>query len=252
MEVLLFGGTTEGRRLAEWLDARNTCSVVACTATEYGASLITEGANITRMVGPLSHDDKRVLMEQHDFVCIVDTTHPYAEHISASIDELARSYAKDVVRLTREVGPTGSWTSVANAREAARMVAAKEGVVLLTTGTNDLRTFVDAMVDYTERLYVRILPTPESLARTLELGIPASHVIAMQGPFSAQLNRALLEELQAKVLVTKRSGAAGGFEQKVQAARECGVELVVVERPHKEKGLSLGEAQALLEERYGL
>ena len=60
------------------------------------------------------------------------------------------------------------------------------------------------------------------------------------------------EKLQAKVLVTKRSGAAGGFDQKVRAARECGIELVVVERPREERGLLLEEAQALLEERYGL
>ena len=252
MEVLLFGGTTEGRQLAEWLDGRNTCAVVACTATEYGASLVPEGTNVTRVVGPLSRDDKRDLMERHDFACIVDATHPYAKHISTSIDELARTFAKDVVRVTREAGPAGTWTSFANAKEAARAVAAKKGVVLLTTGTNDLHTFVDAIGDYRERLYVRILPTQESLSRALGLGIPTSHIIAMQGPFSTQLNRALLEELQAKVLVTKRSGAAGGFDQKARAARECGVELVVVERPRKERGLLLEEAQALLEERYGL
>lgn len=252
MEVLLFGGTTEGRQLAEWLDGRSTCNVVACTATEYGASLMPEGSNIARVVGPLSREDKYELMQRHDFACIIDATHPYAEHISASIDELARSFAKDVVRLTRETGPAGAWISAANALEAARTVATREGVVLLTTGTNDLPAFVEAMDDYRERLYVRILPTPESLARTLNLGIPASHVIAMQGPFSTQLNRALLKELHTKVLVTKRSGVAGGFNQKVQAAHECGVELVVVERPRKERGLSLDEAQALLEERYGL
>ena len=252
MEVLVFGGTSEGRRLVEWLDARGTCHVIACTATAYGARLLEGSSRVETLEGPLSAEEKRHLMEGHDFACIVDATHPYALHISDSVAELARTYGKDVVRIVRDDGPDAQWLSVADAREAARHLARTEGAILLTTGSKDLDAFVTAIPSYEQRLYVRILPVAASLARTAELGIPASRVIAMQGPFSERLNMALIEEYDIRHLVTKRSGAAGGFEEKVRAAQACGIELVVVERPREEDGVSFEEAKALLEERYGL
>lgn len=260
MDVLLFGGTTEGRLLAEWLDARGTCTVVTCTATEYGAELLPHGPHVRSLVGPLSPADKSQLMKSHDFVCVIDATHPYAQHISASIDKLARAHGKDVVRVARtNKNPSGGTVplegfivGVASMEEAACHVATTADNVLLTTGSKDVATFVAAMSDFKERLYVRILPVRKSLDHVLSLSIPPSHVVAMQGPFSVQLNRALIEELNIACMVTKQSGVAGGFDQKVQAARECGIELVVVQRPQQHDGLSLKEAKALLEERYGL
>lgn len=285
MEVLVFGGTTEGRQLAEWLSERDTCTVTYCTATDYGASLVTDKKNVAALRGPLSQEQKAQLMTAHEFACIVDATHPYAQRISASIDELAQAYGKDVVRVaransdlapekeaphpndmvesdgegpvTREAVPRGSVppaspTVVATVGEAARLVAAASGNVLLTTGTKDLAVFVEAMPDYRDRLYVRILPVEESFAKVRELGIPASHIVAMQGPFSTEFNCALIRELDIGTLVTKQSGKAGGFTQKAEAAQACGIELVVIERPHINGGVSLEEAQRLLEDRYGL
>jgi precorrin-3B C17-methyltransferase len=252
--VLVFGGTTEGRELVEWLDARGTCHVVACVATEYGAELLREGARVEVVRGPLSPDDKRRLVSEHDFLCVVDATHPYAQHISASVDELARRTGLDVVRVQRDSVEMAykNWTSAKDASEAAQIVAKRKGRVLLTTGTRDLATFVHAMPDYAERLYVRVLPINASLDRVKELGIAASHVIAMQGPFSAALNAALIRELGIACMVTKQSGTTGGFDQKACAAKECGIELVVIERPSTQAGASLATAKRTLEERYGL
>lgn len=252
MEVLVFGGTSEGRRLVEWLDARGSCRIVACAATAYGVSLLEGSPRVSTLEGPLSTEEKRRLMEGHDFACIVDATHPYALHISDSVAELAQAYGKDLVRIVRDDGPDAAWLSVADAQEAARHLAQTDGNILLTTGSKDLGTFVASIPDYERRLYVRILPVAASLARTVDLGIPASRVIAMQGPFSERLNATIIEEYDIRHLVTKRSGSAGGFEEKVRAARACGIELVAIERPREELGVSLEEAKALLEEEYGL
>ncbi len=250
-EILVFGGTSEGRELVEWLDARGTCNVVACTATEYGSSLLPTGARVQSVRGPLNASKKRELMESHDFACIVDATHPFAQHISTSINELARTYGTDVVRIVREEADADSCTTVSSAQEAARYLATTQGNVLLTTGSKDLAAFTEALPHFEQRLYVRVLPVPTSVARVAKLGVPVDHVIAMQGPFSAQLNAALLREVDARYLVTKQSGQAGGFEQKAQAARECGAELVVIRRPQAYEGLLLEQAKQHLEERYG-
>lgn len=252
MEVLVFGGTSEGRALVEWLDARGSAQVVACTATAYGASLLAGGAHVSLVEGPLSARQKDELVAAHDFACIVDATHPYALHISDSIAEMGRAYGLDVIRVVRgEAAGDGGWTSVASVGEAGGHLSSTAGNVLLTTGSKDLAAFVRALGD-PSRLYVRVLPVVGSLERAAAAGVPASHVIAMQGPFSQQLNEALIREFGIRHLVTKQSGSAGGFDEKARAAQACGIELVVVERPRQESGLSFEAAQALLEERYGL
>ena len=252
MDVLVFGGTSEGRRLVEWLDARGKARVVACTATSYGASLLMGSKQVTLLEGPLSSEQKRCLMEQHDFACIVDATHPYALHISDSIVQLGDAYGVDVVRIVREDAREGTWTGVPDAAAAAHHLTHATGNILLTTGSKDLATYAEVLGQDVQRLYVRVLPVAGSLALVAKAGIATSHVIAMQGPFSQGLNEALIHEFDIEHLVTKQSGSAGGFEEKARAAQDCGIELIVIERPRKESGYTLEAAEALLEERYGL
>ena len=260
MEVLVFAGTTEGRLLVEWLDARGTCDVVACVATDYGVSLLAGGGHVTLLKGPLDDEAKRQLMAEHDFACVVDATHPYATHISRSVARLGSVHGVPVLRVLREDCDEGAWTSVRDAAQAARHLAQTSGNVLLTTGSKDLPTYVAGVPRAAERLYVRVLPTVDALARTQELGVPASHVIAMQGPFSTELNCALVRDLGIEHLVTKRSGVVGGFAQKVEAARRCGISLVVVERPEERRPkesdgsyavTTFDGARRMLEDRYG-
>ena len=84
------------------------------------------------------------------------------------------------------------------------------------------------------RLYARVLPTHEGLSACETLGIPHSHILALQGPFSQKLNEAILEQYQTSWLVTKDGGQAGGFGEKLAAARAAGARVVLVERPPDE------------------
>ena len=73
-----------------------------------------------------------------------------------------------------------------------------------------------------------------------------AHLIAMQGPFSKELNIAMLKDTDADYFVTKESGKAGGFEEKLEAAKETGVTLVVIGRP-AETGHSVEETKKYLQ-----
>ena len=241
-EVLVFGGTTEGREIAGWLSARGTCSVVVSSLTEYGGSLVEGLPNVESLTGRMLPDAMEHLMRDRAFACVVDATHPYAAGVSASI--AASCEARGT--------PEGPWAGVADAAEAAQLVAGRAGNVLLTTGSNDLPIYVEAIDDYQERVYARILPMEKSIASADSLGIPLDHIIAMKGPFSKELNSALIRQFDIKMLVTKASGKSGGFWEKVEAARECGAELIVIRRPIQEEGLSLEDAKRELEERFGL
>ena len=250
-EVLVFGGTIEGRTLVEWLD-RHGVPVVACSATEYGGSLLPAGERVTSLVERLDAQGMADLMRSHDFACVIDATHPYAAVVSANVETAARECGLELVRIVREFGQVEGAVEVPDVPAAAALVAGTEGNVLLTTGSKDLETFVTAVPDFAERVYARILPVRESIDNALGLGIPASHIIAMQGPFSRELNEALIHELGIRTMVTKASGASGGFDEKVQAAHACGVQLVVIGRPREESGCSLDEAQTLLANKLGL
>jgi precorrin-6x reductase len=81
----------------------------------------------------------------------------------------------------------------------------------------------------------------DSLTACEELGIPHRNIIAMQGPFSIEINEALLRQYQIRYLVTKDGGKVGGFEEKVVAARHTGAQLVVISRPEEGGGASLEE-----------
>ena len=115
-----------------------------------------------------------------------------------------------------------------DAPAAARWLAGTQGNILLATGAKELAAFagLDA-----ERLYPRVLPTHEGLAACEAAGVPYGNIIALQGPFTRELNEALMSCFDIGYLVTKDGGAAGGFAEKVQAAADTGAQLVVLRRP---------------------
>jgi precorrin-6x reductase len=237
MKVLVFGGTTEGAELARRLP-RPGLEVAVSVATDYGAELL-RGRNVKVLLGRLNQGEMAELMAEYD--AVIDATHPYAAQVSENIAAAAAQLGLPVYRLLRsDDGGEGDWIEVPDAVQAARRLAALPGNILLTTGSKDLAAYT-ALEDYRERVWVRILPSQESLAQALELGYPPRHLIAMHGPFSEELNLALMHQLDIRVLVTKRSGSAGGFPEKVRAARQAGAALLVLSRPTREQGETLEE-----------
>lgn len=89
-KVLLFGGTGEGRALAEWMVARDIPHTV-CVATEYGETLLPAGAEAH--VGRMDSGEMEALMRAGGYSLAVDATHPYAvevtEHIRAAAEAAA-------------------------------------------------------------------------------------------------------------------------------------------------------------------
>ena len=235
MKIFLFGGTAEGHLLAERLaEAGNfvTCAV----ATEYGQAVLEPRDNLTVLVGRLTAGEMAERLEGFDVV--VDATHPYADKVSENIRAAAEQTATPYYRLLRprEEAEDVLWAD--SPADAAAKLQNLPGNVLLTTGSKDLKTFT-AVKDYPSRLFVRVLPSVESLTAALSLGYPASHVICMQGPFPKALNQAMMEAVGAKVLVTKDTGKAGGFSEKAAAAKAVGAQLLVIRRPTQETGMTL-------------
>ncbi len=251
-EILIFAGTTEGRQLAEFL-SRQQIPCTACAATEYGGGLLKENQYVKIKSGRLCQTEMQALMKEEQAAVVVDATHPYAVEVSANIKNACMEEEREYVRLLRasEAAEVKDAVFVDSVEEAVEFLQHTTGNILATTGSKELHKYTK-LDGYRERVFARVLSTPEVAASCAELGFNGRHLICMQGPFSQELNTAMLTQFEAKWLVTKEAGKNGGFAEKIRAAREAGASVVLIGRPAQEEGLSLEEVKALLVKRLHL
>lgn len=252
-KVLIFAGTVEGRGAAEYLAAHQV-PVMACVATEYGAELMEESPFLTVSKKRLQVSQMAELMQAEGCRMVIDATHPYAAVVSANIREAAALAGKQVIRLLRDSQADEldmDFVAVDSVPEAARFLCSQEGHVLITTGSKELKEYT-IIPGFAERLHPRFLPAPGAVEAAAEMGYLQKNMICMQGPFSKEINIAMLRQTGSTWLVTKETGKAGGFLDKVQAAKEAGARLIVVGRPVRETGLSEDEVRALINREFGI
>lgn len=242
MKILLFGGTTEGRVLAEKLSSLGA-EVTVSVATQVGEEELAGLTEVQVVTGRLDQPGMEALLSGFD-LC-VDATHPYAVRATANIRAACEAAGVPLRRLLRGPSQAEGVIRVDSCARAAEFLAGTQGNILLATGSKELSVFGGLE---RERLFARVLPTYEGIAACEGLGLLHSHILALQGPFSRELNEAMLEQYKICWLVTKDGGQPGGFEEKLAAARHTGAELVLVERPPDE-GESLEEILQQIKER---
>ena len=243
-ELLIFGGTTEGRLLAELCAAKGIYAAVS-TATEYGAELLPQSGFIRELVGKLDEQEISALLKNGDFSAVIDATHPFAQNVSKNLREACSGSGKRYLRLLREESGAYCGKLFNSIGEIVEYLNASDRKALITTGGNSLAEYASVR-DHQSRLTVRILPAEGAAGRCAELGFPAENVILEKGPFTVTQNIEHIRRAEAEILVTKESGSAGGFPEKVEAARQCGIELAVLRRP-AETGYSLSEIKHMIE-----
>lgn len=249
-KAIVFAGTTEGYALCEFL-AENRVSVYACAATEYGGSLLQENEFLHVSAGRLKTEDMEELFRKENPEIVLDATHPYAAEVTKNIRTACENAGVLYQRILRPEGEKNSEAIyVESTEEAAAFLSGTEGNIFLTTGSKELAKFT-GIPDYKERLFARVLSIPSVIRSCAELGIEGKHLIGMQGPFSAEINEAMLRQFQCSYLVTKDTGLAGGFPEKMEACQRCGVTPVIIGRPLKEEGLSLQDARVFLSKMFG-
>lgn len=250
-KLCVFAGTTEGRELVEFLTTQGV-SVTACVATEYGEALLPPAENLTISARRLTEEEMEALLAQERFDCVVDATHPYAAAATENIAAACAATGTDYLRLLRQgsAAPEDA-VFVPDIAGAVDFLNTTEGNILLTTGSKELALYT-GIAGFAQRVYARVLPMDASLAACQAAGLSPAHILAMQGPFSREMNTAMLRALSARYLVTKEGGGAGGFDEKIAAARDSGATLVVVGRPPQREGLDFSGTVDLLCRRFGL
>ena len=249
-KVIVFAGTTEGYELCRFL-SEHRISVYACAATEYGGKALTETPYLHIHTGRLSREEMEAFFLKEEPNFVLDATHPYAAEVTDNIKRACEKTGFFYQRVLREQGRQAEKTVYVESTEAAaEFLNTTEGNVLLTTGSKELKKFL-GVKDYKERLYARVLSLPSVMEECSAAGFEGKHLIGMQGPFSRELNEAMLRQFHCRYLVTKDSGKAGGFQEKIDAAFSCGAIPVIIGRPLKEEGLSLVECKKWLSQKFG-
>ena len=235
MRVLVFGGTVEGRTVIEALLQRKV-PVMACVATEYGAGMLTEQEDLTIRSGRMGqHKIVEVLADFRPDL-LIDATHPYSQNVSDEILAALQGSPVPYLRVERELTDGENIEKFGKffdtMREAVDYLNTTTGKILITTGSKELETYT-LIRDYAQRCVLRTLPSEEVLQNCKNAGFLPENLILMQGPFSLEMNIATLHQTGCRILVTRNSGRAGGFEEKAEACRQTGCELLIIGTPKK-------------------
>lgn len=230
--ILVMAGTRDGRQIAEDLVSAGY-PVIISVVSDYGKEL-AETSVPSVNVGKLTSDAMIQLIKENSIKCIIDASHPYAS--AASQTALTASAATRALYLRYERPktplPTYHKLQVVDSYEQAAQLAALLGsVVFITTGSRNLAVFSKEPALHNHRLIARVLPDPQVILECLGLGLSLKNIIALQGPFTHELNVALFRAYNADVIITKNSGETGGTDTKISAAMELDLSLVVIDRP---------------------
>lgn len=247
-EILIFAGTTEGRKLSECLGAAGIGHTV-CVATEYGKVVLMEQTLTKVQRGRMNQEEIRKFIDKGEYAAVVDATHPYAKVVTENIKAAMKDYDTPYLRLKRETDLESDYDKITYyecSEACAKALQNIEGNILLTIGSKDLDVFCSYQ-EVKSRLYVRILPGLESLKLCKDQGIEGKQILALQGPFTTELNEAMLRQYQIKCLVTKKSGKAGGYIEKLEAAKRLGIPVFVIGQSKSEEGYSFREVCHRLE-----
>ncbi|WP_084729587.1 cobalt-precorrin-6A reductase [Streptacidiphilus neutrinimicus] len=233
--VLVLGGTTEARLLAEALAADPAYEVTTSLAGRLAAPRLPAGR--VRIGGFGGPEGLAAWLRAEAVHAVVDATHPFAAAMSAHAAAGADAAGVPLLVLRRpgwEPVPGDRWHRVASLAEAAALLPRLGARVLLTTGRNDLSPFAgpDRLPELDALWFLTRSVDPPSGP------LPANvEVLQARGPFTVEQELALLRDRRIDVLVTKDSGGAA-TAPKLTAARELGLPVVVVRRPPVPPGVT--------------
>jgi len=228
-------GTSDAVSIISKLAEYEDLEIIATTTTSYGGDIALSAGADEIVVGRLDVKEIAKLLDVNRIDVLVDATHPFASE--ASINAIKASH-KSGIKYIRYERPSikipDHVIEVSSFQEAGIMAKkimeknlnARMMHLAGVTTLNEITKTIDPKL-----LVARILPMVSSIKKCLKIGISSDNIIAMQGTFSKEFNKALMKEYAIGVVVTKESGERGGTHSKITAATELEIPLIIVKRP---------------------
>ena len=226
--ILIMSGTSDGREVIDRLMEKGY-EVLATAVTEYGGELIKKKCNCNVITKPLGKEEMVELIHQNNIKILIDVTHPYAVNGSQNAMEAAKISNITYVRYERENIENSYGLYFNTYQEAEEYLYKKNGNILFTIGSNNINYFVERIP--MERIFARVLPMKSVMGKCEKLGLRPRNIIGLEGPFSKTFNEFLIKEFDIKFLVTKETSKAGGFLEKIEAAKSSKIELIIIKKP---------------------
>ena len=221
--ILVFGGTTEGRVAAKVLDESGATYYYSTRSDTQDIQLV-HGNHIS---GAMEEPEMVALCKEHNIRLIIDAAHPFAVNLHRNVIDIAKQIGVPIIRYDRIYPPHDDdfvWCKDYD-DAISQMKAHDVSHLLALTGVNTIAKLRDFWESH--ECWFRILNRDESLAGAQKAGFSTDHLVYYEKDDTA----ALIERLHPQAIITKESGLSGGFTEKVEAAKQAGVKVFVVERP---------------------
>jgi len=237
MRVMVMAGTSDAVNIISKLADLNYFEVIATTTTKYGSDLAQSAGANEVIVGRLGVQEITDLIRFNDIDLLVDATHPFAVDASINAIKSTKNSGINYLRYERPSVPIPKNDHIIQvesfeeaALESKRLIKSESnGKIMYLAGVSTLHHITGINP---ELIIVRVLPVVYSVKKCIEMGIPTKNILAMQGTFSKEFNKALMKEYNIKIVVTKESGESGGTPSKMDAALELGITMIIINRPH--------------------
>jgi precorrin-6A/cobalt-precorrin-6A reductase len=234
--ILLLGGTAEAGLIAKALSEEGREVLLSTATTIPPRCGLYPGMKWRK--GELDAGGLENLIREWKIDAVIDATHPYAASISTNAQAACRRAEVPYLAFERpeKVEDAPDIYRASDHHTAAGLAFSFGLPVLLTIGVRNLPPYVAAARGCGTRLVARVLDHPASMEACLRAGLAMEEVLCANGPFSVPENSRVITSHDIGVVVTKDSGQAGGVNAKIQAARNYGCQIVVVDRPPRPEG----------------
>lgn len=216
--ILVFGGTTEGRKAISELEEAGTAFYYSTKTGEQDVELC-HGIAIS---GALTEDDMLTFCREKAIRLIIDAAHPFASMLHDTVARVATTLHLPAIRFERIFPPRDAdITWVDSYDDVIRLLAQRHGIsVEATTGVQSIAK-LKPLEKHGIKMYYHILDRPSSFAKAMECGVRMDQIVR----YGQQ------ETVNADVMILKESGLTGGFPAKVESARQRGMEMIAIRRP---------------------
>ena len=233
--IMVMAGTKDAVRIIKKLKSSGTFRILATTTTEYGAKIAKESGADEVISGMLDEKDLTNLIKKSEIKILVDATHPFAAAATGNAIKSSENAGINYIRFERpeeNITESNLIHRVSSFEDAALKVleiTEKNDKILHLAGVSTLNQIIEKING--NQIYARVLPSINSVQKCLDLGLKQENIIAMQGTYSKNFNKALMEEYNISLIITKESGATGGTASKIDAALDLDIKVVIVIRP---------------------
>ena len=219
--ILVLGGTSDSLEICDRINKYEDLPYTLSVTTSYGEDLARKHAKNV-ITGKLTKEDMVRFIEKNNINKIIDATHPYAIEVSKNAIQCAKELNIDYLRYERkslieDISYENKYI-VSSIEEACKIAREKGRNIFI----------VELIPD--RNLIVRVLPTSDVILSCESVGLNADNIIAMKGPFSQSINEEFYKHYNVDIVVTKESGIAGGFLEKVNACETLQIPVVIITR----------------------